>query len=111
MTCCAVLVELSPRFAGLLENQLKTQRATAQVYGAAKPVRQSEVHGATAAATRQVVVDPRGATGLDLRANPLSQRHAAQDVVRAARPVMVLTAQPVATQVQHVTGGPAYCSL
>ena len=87
--------------AGLLENQLKTQRATAQIHRAAKPVRQSKVHCATTAATRQIIVDSRGTTGLDLRANALSQRHAAQDVVGPARTVVVLTSQPVAAQVQH----------
>ncbi len=81
--------------ARLLENQLKTQRATAQIHGAAKPVCQSEVHGATTAATRQVVVDPRGATGLDLRAHAVSTGHAAQNVVRAARTMVVLAPQAV----------------
>ena len=56
-------------FAALFENQLKRQRATAQIHSAPEPIGEPKIHGATAAAAGQIVVHAGWTTGLDLRAD------------------------------------------
>ena len=84
--CCTIIAKKAENS---FKNKLKTQRSPAQIHRTAKPIGKPKIHCAAAAAARQIVVRAVGRMRLNLRANALGQRHAAQDVVLASRSMVV----------------------